>query len=129
MLAVLSLEFIGEDFDAYARAASRVAKKAGYDLGHKSSRPWVARITGRDPKYTYARAFVKGQIDYSRANSTGSRGVYLYFALKSGIYEVHAHISWKRSRRYFIRVEEVTITEISREEVEAWLDKELDAAG
>jgi hypothetical protein len=128
MLAVLSLEFIGEHFDAYARAATRIAKKAGYDLGHKSNRPWVARITGRCETYTYARSFLHGQIDYSRANSTGSRGVYLYFALKNGIYEVHAHLSWKRSRRYFIRVEEAKITEISTEEVEAWLDKETDAA-
>lgn len=128
MLAVLSLEFIGEDFEAATRAASRAAKKVGYDLGHKSSRPWVARITGRCEKYTYAREFLRGQIDYSRANSTGSRGVFLYFVLKDGIYEVYKHLSWKRSRRYFIRVEVTTITEISREEVEEWLNKERNVA-
>ena len=122
MRAILKLEAIGDNFDAYCRTGSRIAKAAGVDLGYTSSRPWVAQILGRDEKYTFARKFQRSQTDYSEANSVGSRGVYLFFFLESGVYEVFEHLSWKRSRRYFIRVYEAQITEVSREEVEAWLD-------
>lgn len=125
MLAVLELEWIGEYNDAHCRLYDKQIKMVGngLDLGYKSNRPWVARITGRDAIYGLAREFVRGQIDYSRANSKGSRGVYLYFPLKEGIYEVLAHRTWAKNRRYFCRVENTTITEITREEVEAWLNR------
>ena len=125
MLTSFSLEYIGEDGDAYGRMANSLAKEAGYNLGFKSSPPWVALITGRDPKFTYARKFQRSQKDYSHANSVGSRGVYLHFALKDGIYQVSKHESWKRTRRYFIRVHEAAITEITEAEVEAWLNSQV----
>jgi hypothetical protein len=121
MLAVLELEFIGENHDAYCRLMAKQAKACGVDLGYRSQRPWVARITGFDPVFGLARAFVRGQIDYSRANSVGSRGVYLYFPLNDGMYEVNKHLTWAKNRRYFIRVEGMQITEITKEEVEQWL--------
>lgn len=123
MLAVLELEWIGEYYDAHCRLLDRQIKAVtgGMDIGYRSNRPWVARITGTDATYGLARKFVSGQIDYSRANSKGSRGVYLYFPLKDGIYEVKRHLTWKKDRRYFIRVEDVRITEITREEVEQYL--------
>jgi hypothetical protein len=123
VLAVLELEFIGENADAYRRLVDQQAKAAGVDLGTKSSCPWVARITGFDATYGLAREFVRGQIDYSRANSKGSRGVYLYFPLKEGVYEVKQHLTWAKNRRYFCRVEGMQITEITRDEVEQWLKK------
>lgn len=121
MRATKSLEYIGEESDAYGRAANRAAKQAGFDLGYKSNRPWIARITGTDPTYTFAREFQTGQIDYSQANSSGSRGVYLHFFLEDGLYEVSERLSWKRTRRYFIRVQESKISEISQEELLALL--------
>ncbi len=121
MLAVLELEWIGENIDAHCRLYDKQLKLVGAELGFKSNRPWVARITGPDTRYGLAREFLRGQIDYSRANSVGSRGVYLYFPLKDGIYEVYRHETWERSRRYFIRVEGMQITEITREEVEQCL--------
>jgi len=133
MRAVLKLEIIGDNYYAYLAAkkrgeakTSRSAERYGELLGRDKSRPWVARITGRDPKYGLAREFVKGQKDYSQANSVGSRGVYEYFALKDGsIYEVNARETWKRTRRYFIRVENTEITEISKEEVGRWLENAI----
>ena len=128
MLAVLKLELIGDNFFSYRRArASGKARenprveRYGEMLGRDKSPSWVARITGLDDKYGFAREFQRGQKDYSRANSIGSRGIYEYFALPDGIYEVHERLTWRRTRRYFIRVKDTAITEISREEVEQCL--------
>lgn len=123
MRATKSLEYIGENSDAYARTANKMAKRVGVDLGIKSNRPWIARITGTDPTYGLARTFLEGQIDYSQANSVGSRGVYLHFFLEDGVYEVSEHVSWKRTRRYFIVVHNIQVSEIPREEVLSYLDQ------
>lgn len=66
-----------------------------------SSRPWVARITGPDPRYGLAREFVRGATDYSRANSVRSRGVRTFYALPDGLYEINSPETWKRTERYF----------------------------
>lgn len=128
MLAVLALEIIGDNYFAYkrdltngkARENPRV-ERYGEMLGRDKSRPWVARITGLDDRYGFRREFQRGQRDYGKANSIGSRGVYEYFALGDGVYEVHERLTWKRTRRYFVRVEKAEIAEISREEAEQWL--------
>lgn len=121
MLAVLELEIIGDNYYASKRAGTEaVAKETRYAgmMGRDKTRPWVAKLTGLDPKFGFARQFVKAQQkDYSRANSVGSRGVYLYFVLEPGIYEVHERQTWKRTRRYFCQVEGEKITEIGRDEV------------
>ncbi len=120
MRVVLKLELIGDNYYAAKREAPDSQKyRARYAemLGRDKSRPWVARLTDLDPVYGFKREFVKGQKDYSLANSIGSRGVYVYYPLKSGLYEVHERLTWKRTRRYFIRVQDAKITEIAREEV------------
>lgn len=58
------------------------------------SKPWVARITGIDPKYGLAREFVNGIADYSRSNRPGTRGIYYSFDLADGIYEIKGGNSW-----------------------------------
>lgn len=124
MLAVLKVEHIGENYFTYrkqARERHERTERYGTYLGCNQSRAWCARLTGYDAQRRYIRAFVHGQIDYSQSNSTGSRGVYIYYALADGIYEVNERISWKHVRRYFIRVENTTITEITQEEVDTWL--------
>lgn len=123
MLAVLELELIGDNYYASKRANAETeaeAKEARYGamMGHDKTRPWVAHLTGLDPKYGLRREFVRAQQkDYSRANSIGSRGVFLYFVLQPGFYEVHERQTWKRTRRYFCHVEGDKITEIDRDEV------------
>lgn len=130
MLTVLKLEIIGDNYYSYKRdlangEAREIPRMERYAemMGRDKTRPWVARITGFDKKYGFKREFQRGQRDYSKANSIGSRGVYEYFALKSGIYEVHERPTWKRTRRYFIRVEGAEIMEVSHEEVEGCLLK------
>lgn len=91
-------------------------------------RPWVARIVGSDPRFKYQREFIKGTKDYSEASGTGNRGVYYWFTLENGIYEVHSHASWKHQRRYFVRVIDSEITEIKKEEVDECLNLKKESA-
>jgi hypothetical protein len=125
-LAVLRIEFIGENYYAYKKQATipheATERYKGY-LGCNQSRPWVKQIT-KDTQGRLMREFMNGQIDYSKANSTGSRGIFLYFYLPPGIYEVNERVSWTRVRKYFIRVERTEIQEITQEEVEQWLSRD-----
>lgn len=131
-LAVLRLEFIGENVAAYQREVRKgMERHPQLDrysecLGRDKSKPWVARLSGLNEQFGYQRAFMRGQIDYSHANSVGSRGVWLHYALPIGIYEVNARESWKHVRRYFISVEDVQdeaplIREVARE----WVDQQF----
>ncbi len=125
MLAILELEFIGENWHSYRKRAQERhegTERYGAYLGPDKSRPWVARIIGRNlDTGQLLREFMRGQIDYSRTNSTGSRGVRLYFALDDGVYEINARETWQHTRRYFVRVTDGQYQEIAREEVLEWL--------
>jgi hypothetical protein len=130
MRAVIKLEFIGENYHAYKRSGKfhEPTERYGEYLGFDQSRPWVKRISGYDEeKMNFIGDFVKGQIDYSQSNSTGSRGVYLYYPLKEGIYEVNERKTWTRVRRYFTLVVGSEMVEIDREEVEQWLLQQKEA--
>jgi hypothetical protein len=129
MLAVLRLELIADNEYQHKKLIERGKAPHPHLRQYvkilcdtpQGSRPWCARLIGLDPQYGFKREFQRGQKDYSRANSVGSRGVFVYYPLKPGIYEVNERLTWKRMRRYFIHVEGVEITEISREEVLACL--------
>lgn len=83
-----------------------------------SSKPWVARITGPDPKFGFCREFVSGIADYSRSNRPGTRGVYYHFELSDGVYEVKGGTSWASAgERWFVRVadgkgEQITMSQV-----------------
>lgn len=136
MKAVLELEVIGDNLYAYRRmvregkADPQPRQTAQADkLAPKGTRPWVARITGLDAHYGLSREFVRfQQKDYTQANSVGSRGVFVYYTLDPGVYEVNERVTWQKTRRYFIRVDSDTITEITREEVLEWLKSECSAS-
>ena len=108
MHACIRLEAIGDNLFAEFSLCRR--KLQGVGLGEYAPlfhcgrpRPWVARITGTDPRYGLQREFLRGQKDYADANSVGSRGVYVYYPLPPGVYEVQELISWSKVRRYFVR--------------------------
>lgn len=84
-------------------------------------RPWVARIVGLCPTYEFAREFASGAKDYRDANKDGSRGVWLYYQLPPGLYEVKRLTDHGASERYFARVENLTMKRIEKREVLAWL--------
>jgi hypothetical protein len=128
MKATLELEFIG------ANSADFINSLCGqFDLikpglgeaviGRTAPGPWVAEITGKYPSGKLKRSFVRSKRDYSRANSKGSRGVYLWFILESDkLYEVHARTSWARSTDYFCAITTSgDVYTLSDEEVSEWL--------
>lgn len=120
MRAVLKLELIGDDY-FYAKRHNTWSfdKILRYmrRLGPNKSPSWLAEIVGFDAKGNLNRQFIQGQKDYSEANSTGSRGIFVYYALPSGIYEVNDRHHWRKVRHYFCRVEGTQITEINQDEV------------
>lgn len=87
-------------------------------------RPWLAEITGRDPDFDLERRFIVPQRDYTEANSQGTRGIYSYWTLSvNRVYEAAVPLSHYVTERVFLRsTPEGDTVEITREEVEAWLD-------
>lgn len=86
-------------------------------------RPWVARLRGLDPRWGFQREFVRGVFDYTYARGKyGGRGIYVYWSLAPGCYEVYRPISWRSEERFFIRVaNDGEWHKIPREEVERCL--------
>lgn len=116
MRAILALELIG------VGCGSRYE---GFKGGNKSN-PWVARLVGFDDELGFERQFIRGQRDWSHASGTGARGVFEYYALKPGIYEVNERVSWKNVRRYFLRIDEDGHkAEIAYDEVVEWLENAI----
>jgi len=127
MTVVLRLEAIGDDMVAFNRSNQRKLSEAGVpeyfqrnlDLSASLRKTWVAEIEGHGDHYKWERRFLKGNKDYSQANSIGSRGVMVYYHLKEGpVYEVHSWVSWSSVDRYFCRVEEGVVIRMTEEEVE-----------
>jgi hypothetical protein len=122
LAAVLKIEEIGDDFFWHERNDRLPEMQRGVylrRLGPDTKPSWVARITFDGERLQ--RVFMKGARDYTHSNGVGSRGIFTYYALHSGIYEVHERLKWRKTRRYFIRVENAQITEVSREEALACL--------
>lgn len=128
MRAVLKLEHIGDNRLSFDRAEA-LGKVTRHPWRPKiewhGKRAWVARIVGFDDVYGFQREFIRGLRDYGEANSTGSRGIFEYYPLKPGIYEVSEPSTWKHCRRYFCRVEGEDIVEVDFKEVYNALTLEL----
>lgn len=83
-------------------------------------RPWVARVTPRCGKLH--REFIRGDLDFERANRAGSRGVRVVWTLRPGTYETFEMLSWGASRRRFIYVDgDGTVSEVAPEDIQLWL--------
>lgn len=105
-------------------ALSRYSRSAPSNRHISAVRPWVARIGGLCPQYEFVRQFADGHKDYREANGTGSRGVWVYYELPPGLYEVQEP-QQRRHRRYFARVENLQMVEIEKSEVLACLAGKL----
>lgn len=123
MYAALALEWIGHDLDRDLVSAH------AFGLGQaRTRRPWVAEIVDYDPatQRILERRFLRGRLDYRRANGTGSRGVYLHFLLPANrFYEVKQPVSWRKDVRWLCRTtddgEVVEITLDDLPDVDTWL--------
>lgn len=79
MKTSLMLEYIGEVQDARLALYGGMIDQVSPGLGGRvigkirSRQPWVAEITGADPKYGLKRTFLNGNWQRKRSNSTGSR--------------------------------------------------------
>ncbi len=128
MKAQLALEYIGEAQDARCVLGYRIIEALGHGAGRavvgnpRPRMPWVAEITGIDHRWGLARRFLRPNWQRKDANSTHTRGVYLWFVLESGRhYEVKHPKSWRNSDRYFCHVNgEGEVYESSSEEVIKW---------
>lgn len=142
MIAVVGIEAIGDDARTAEREFSlrhqrRSLASFGARLGaavresiryEERPRAWVAKITATCPRYGLAREFMRFKRDYSTANSIGSRGVYQWYELPPGVYEINAPQSWKHADRYFARSERGKVVRITRAEVDEWLASQAKVA-
>lgn len=125
MRYVLKLESIGDNHIAYRRHMEKHRTQGfsrreidAYKFGNKRRVAWCAEITGISADGKIQRSFVDGNRDWRDSNSTGSRGIFTYYALRPGLYEINQPESWSRVRRYFAKVvDDVTMVEISESEL------------
>ena len=110
---VLSIEAIGDD-----------TRKALSRFGFKAWSGWVAQLFGSCPQRRWQRSFLRGQRDYRKANSVGSRGIMVNYFLEQGpIYEVYERTSWRDSDRYFLRIAGGIAVRMTEAEVRQCLER------
>lgn len=113
-VAVIELEMIGDNYRKFKRAGitdlrATAANERYEKLLSKGGKPamlppFVARITGRDAT-GFQREYLRPiSTDYSRANSTGSRGIYAYFVMSDAYYEVFERVNWTKSNTRYLKV-------------------------
>lgn len=117
MLTVIKLELVADnihwankngamdrDFQKWLRQWRR--------LGSDKSFTWIKRVLPDN-----GREYIQGVRDYSRANYSGSNGIYAYYALKPGVYEINHRYKINKVRHYFIEVTDDGFTEIDEQEI------------
>lgn len=107
----LAFEVFGENIRSQIYGLEGLFKSASADklfkdaIGKPPHPYWVAEIIDTHPIYKYERKFLPKKLDYTHANSVGSRGIIAEYILESEkVYEVKQQITWKQSRRYFCAV-------------------------
>lgn len=76
---------------------------------------WVAKINLNGGKIR--RTFIKPMIDYANANRHLSRGIYRYYFLDDGDYEVSYPLGHRLAKRYFLRVKDSVGIKINRDQI------------
>jgi hypothetical protein len=114
--AAFSAEAIG--LGPVPRWGTRVAP------GHSADRrlPWVAEITGTDPRYGLAREFLPRKLDCRDANRSGERGVTCWWTLESGrLYQARYRVAWNKwVTRWLTVSEDGDIRDVGEEEARQW---------
>lgn len=87
------------------------------------SRAFVSQVVGHDGrKLVFAR--LQGCRDYSRANSAGSRGIFISYQLEEGpIYYVSSPRTWRSRDTYYCTIENGHLRRMTDEEVMQCLER------
>lgn len=127
----LCLEAIGDDEVQYCSLwESRVrevlpepyASAVANTINPRLRRPWVAEIVGLEGSARFLLEWQHGRKDYRRANSDGSRGIWVWYTLREGrYYWVQSLESWSRTERYYCRIEQDEASHMTEEEVRTCL--------
>jgi len=84
---------------------------------------YVTEITGVHPRGGFTKQFLKPFVDYSNANSVGSRGATAsYFLSENKLYEVQHNLNWKKQMHYFCKTVNGKIIHLTTEEAIQWLN-------
>lgn len=125
MKGTIGLEFIGCNTADMLRAFADIQSLCGVKIRGDDAPargPYVAAVT-RSPSEDLTLSPVWGKRDYSKANSKGSRGVYVWYTLEMDVlYYVREPKSWRSVAEYYVAVTQSgRIYKLSDEEVEEWL--------
>jgi len=121
MKAAIKIEAIGDNSYSLFEQLGKISPLfGGTTRPYGVSEVFCDRITGE----IHLMA-IRGRKDYSKANSKGSRGVYLNYVIESGhLYFVREAVSWKRIREYFcLASEDGEVVELNDTEAMSWLAK------
>jgi hypothetical protein len=124
MKASLSLEFIGASTHDYLKGAERTLEILGMKLDPEDrvrGGPWVAEVQRRSDG-GIKLDFLWGKRDYAKANSKGTRGVYVHYVLEQDrLYWVQSPQSWKSTIRYYAAVTPSgEVRRLTDEEAQEW---------
>jgi hypothetical protein len=134
MKATIKLEYIGEAQESFLSSCKETFNNISDKFGdqfmgnHIIRRPWIAEIFGTDKNFKFKRNFLKGNWQRKRSNSTGSRGVEIWFTLVSGkLYEAKSFKSWRSIDRYFcIITNDGNVNRLTEIEAMEWLKDHLE---
>lgn len=129
MKTALRLEFIGASAWDALRQFESLERMAGIGRCDRKSRPFdrpgpcVLRCYKADDG-EIRHEIVHGKRDYSRANSKGTRGVYLNYILEEDeLYLVKSPDSWRSTSVYFAAVDTGgKVVKVTNEDALEWLN-------
>lgn len=127
MKAAFGVEAVGYGLWLELRMPLAMVRAVGAEeaLGTRSYgshyRPWLAQVTGTDPRYGLARQFVRARIDYRGANSRATRGAWFWWTLDEGLlYETRYLSAWSRQEHRFLTASGGDVRDVTGEEALAW---------
>lgn len=120
MLANLNLESIGDNTYQTMQLGRAQLNEAVPGLGDRlCAWPRPCRVVD-----VCCHRELRGKRDYSRANSRGSRGIYVHYLLESGhLYWVTSKTSWRCTETYYCAVTDTgDINRVDKGDVPKWLN-------
>lgn len=124
MKAAFGVEAIGLSASRAARFRMLGMEREMYRMW----RPWCALLLGVDEKFGYRREFLDPKVDYTHANSRGTRGVWFWFTLTSGqYYEARYPLNWRtRTHQFLTATTAGDVVDVDEDEIVAgWEEQEV----